>query len=208
MPACASTLDRTPPAYRPLIHSTATQFTEYPTPTQDRPAPISGQPDRHDRFRVPPSISDDLTATHDDHRGPGRPGNGPSRRRTVGHSFRSSEPSTPRDLAQPNVAILEQLVARVVAAGTSRGATGSRSLPRPRCGSVRCQASGLVTSIWSEADSRPSADVPRSRRSGNEGDQGAPAEDSPDHRPAASDTHPTDHRPSRGGTTSAQARGA
>jgi hypothetical protein len=48
---------------RLLSHSTATQFTEFPTLTQDRPAPISGQPDRHDRFRVPPSISDDLTAT-------------------------------------------------------------------------------------------------------------------------------------------------
>jgi hypothetical protein len=63
MPAGASTLDRTTPAHRPPSHSTATQFTEYPTPTEDRPAPISGQPDRHDRFRVPPSISDDLTAT-------------------------------------------------------------------------------------------------------------------------------------------------
>src|SRR5687768_16265558 len=28
MPACASTLDRTPPAHRPLRHSTATQFTD------------------------------------------------------------------------------------------------------------------------------------------------------------------------------------
>jgi integrase len=40
-----------------------------------------------------------------------------ARRGTVGRSFRSSEPSTPRDLALPNVAILEQLVARVVEAG-------------------------------------------------------------------------------------------
>jgi integrase len=40
-----------------------------------------------------------------------------ARRRTVGRSFRNSEPSTPRDLALPHVAILEQLVARVVEAG-------------------------------------------------------------------------------------------
>jgi TrwC relaxase len=64
MPACASTLDRTPPTHRPLSYSTATQFTEYPTATQDRPAPISGQPDRHDPFGVPPSISDDPSSTH------------------------------------------------------------------------------------------------------------------------------------------------
>ncbi|HET9777673.1 MAG TPA: site-specific integrase [Propionibacteriaceae bacterium] len=43
-----------------------------------------------------------------------------ARRRTVGRSFRSSEPSTPRDLALPNVAILEQLVARVVEAGNDQ----------------------------------------------------------------------------------------
>ena len=38
-------------------------------------------------------------------------------RPTVGRPFGKSEPSTPRDLALPNVAILEQLVARVVEAG-------------------------------------------------------------------------------------------
>jgi hypothetical protein len=36
MPACASTLDRTPPGHRLLSNSTANQFTEYSTPTQDR----------------------------------------------------------------------------------------------------------------------------------------------------------------------------
>jgi integrase len=40
-----------------------------------------------------------------------------ARRRTVGRSFGNSETSTPRDLALPNVAILEQLVVRVVEAG-------------------------------------------------------------------------------------------
>ena len=40
-----------------------------------------------------------------------------ARRRTVGRSSDNSEPSTPRDLALPNVAILEQLVARVIEAG-------------------------------------------------------------------------------------------
>ena len=40
-----------------------------------------------------------------------------ARRRTVGRSFGNSETSTPRDLAPPNVAILEQLVVRVVEAG-------------------------------------------------------------------------------------------
>ena len=38
-------------------------------------------------------------------------------RRTVGRSVGNSEPSAPRDLALPNVAILEQLVVRVVEAG-------------------------------------------------------------------------------------------
>jgi hypothetical protein len=67
MPACASTLDRTPPAHRPLRHSTATQFTD--TQHQLKTGrPISGQPDRHDPFRVPPSISDDPTAIHLMHR--------------------------------------------------------------------------------------------------------------------------------------------
>ena len=49
-----------------------------------------------------------------------QPGNRPARRGSVGRSFRSSEPSTPRDLALPNVAILEQLVARVVEAGNDQ----------------------------------------------------------------------------------------
>jgi integrase len=40
-----------------------------------------------------------------------------ARRRTVGRSFGNSEPSAPRDLALPNVAIPEQLVVRVVEAG-------------------------------------------------------------------------------------------
>jgi integrase len=40
-----------------------------------------------------------------------------ARRRTVARSSGNSEPSTPRGLALPNVAILEQLVARVVEAG-------------------------------------------------------------------------------------------
>jgi len=39
------------------------------------------------------------------------------RRRTVGRSVGNSEPSAPRDLALPNVAIHEQLVVRVVEAG-------------------------------------------------------------------------------------------
>ena len=48
---------------------------------------------------------------------PSQPGNGPSPSPHGRPSFRQSEPSTPRDLALPNVAILEQLVARVVEAG-------------------------------------------------------------------------------------------
>ena len=39
------------------------------------------------------------------------------RRRTVGRSVGNSEPSAPRDLALPNVAIHEQPVVRVVEAG-------------------------------------------------------------------------------------------
>ena len=75
-----------------------------------------------------------------------------ARRRTVGRSFRSSEPSTPRDLALPNVAILEHLVARVVEAGNDQswGDVVTILATRPPSGSVRCQASALVISIWSE----------------------------------------------------------
>jgi hypothetical protein len=43
---------------------------------------------------------------------------------TVGRSFGNSEPSTPRDLALPDVATLEQLVERVVEPGDHQsGAT-------------------------------------------------------------------------------------
>jgi integrase len=48
---------------------------------------------------------------------PRNPATDRARRRTVGRSSSNSEPSTPRDLALPSVAILEQLVARVVEAG-------------------------------------------------------------------------------------------
>ena len=48
---------------------------------------------------------------------PRNPATDRARRRTVGRSSGNSEPSTPRDLALPNVAILEQLVARVVETG-------------------------------------------------------------------------------------------
>ena len=48
---------------------------------------------------------------------PRNPATDRARRRTVGRHFGNSEPSTPRDLALPNVAILEQLVARAVEAG-------------------------------------------------------------------------------------------
>ena len=48
---------------------------------------------------------------------PRNPATDRARRRTVGRSSGNSEPSTPRNLALPNVAILEQLVARAVEAG-------------------------------------------------------------------------------------------
>jgi integrase len=51
---------------------------------------------------------------------PRNPATDRARRRTVGRSSGHSEPSTPRDLALPNVAILEQLVARVVEAGNDQ----------------------------------------------------------------------------------------
>ena len=48
---------------------------------------------------------------------PRNPATDRARRRTVGRSSGNSEPSTPRELALPSVAILEQLVALVVEAG-------------------------------------------------------------------------------------------
>jgi integrase len=48
---------------------------------------------------------------------PRNPATDRARRRTVGRSSGNSEPSTPRVLALPNVAILEQLAARAVEAG-------------------------------------------------------------------------------------------
>jgi hypothetical protein len=74
-----------------------------------------------------------------------------ARRRTVGRSFRSSEPSTPRDLALPNVAILEHLVARVVEAGNDQSWGDVVTILATTALRIsEVAASGVVTSIWSE----------------------------------------------------------
>jgi hypothetical protein len=62
---------------------------------------------------------------------------GKTRRLRHCRSFGNSEPSTPRDLALPNVAILEQLVVRVVETGKDQSwgdvANGLYVLQRQRC---------------------------------------------------------------------------
>jgi len=70
-----------------------------------------------------------------------------ARRRTVGRRLADHEPSSPRELALPDVSTLELLAERVVEAGGHQGMeTSSPSWRRPRSGSARSPGSRWVTS--------------------------------------------------------------